>query len=545
MRFSCPKCGKKYTTADEPEPGRVYSLTCRCGNKVALRAEQARSRDAAEPTPPPSAPRGSDPFPSERRRTAGGTPVSSIDVGSRSGEPTPTASWSASQTQRVPLGETTPALSQARTASPASHAPPAPAARPALVAPEAPAPSPDPFAAFAASQAASPAAPGAAPLDPFADLPDLQAEARGEARPLTTVPEINGPVPEPPPGFDPFAAQQGLLLDQREARSIAGGAPVPAPPAGPVAEAPEPAINPAEPMPVPPALRARAVVPRVASRGRGRLALALASVAVVGVGAAAAWFFLGRTRPSAPAQAVARPAPPPAAPLGSPPIPAPLPTATAAPAPAAIPAAAATPSPPAAAAPGPAKPPPAEARPEPRREPPRKAEPRRAQRQVAAAATAAEAAPHREPERADPPPKPDEPEKKLEDPKVAPEKSAPAVVANKQDTGPVAPPGGSTRSELTSAEVGASIKASANAFDACVAEAVRNEPKLQVLGRRVGLYITVNPSGAVTEPRLDDAEVEDSVLGACLKATARKMAFPAFQGEAFQVRIPMVLGAGR
>ena len=46
-------------------------------------------------------------------------------------------------------------------------------------------------------------------------------------------------------------------------------------------------------------------------------------------------------------------------------------------------------------------------------------------------------------------------------------------------------------------------------------------------------------------PAIDDAQVDDSVLGACLKTTARKMVFPAFQGEAFQVRIPMVLGGGR
>jgi hypothetical protein len=126
------------------------------------------------------------------------------------------------------------------------------------------------------------------------------------------------------------------------------------------------------------------------------------------------------------------------------------------------------------------------------------------------------------------------------------DKSVLDLLGKKQDTGPsAAPPGGALRGELTSAEVATSIRASAKAFDACVAEAARNEPNLQVVGRRVGLYITVNPSGLVTGPRLDDADLDDSVLGACLKSTARKMVFPAFQGEAFQVRIPMVLGGGK
>lgn len=65
------------------------------------------------------------------------------------------------------------------------------------------------------------------------------------------------------------------------------------------------------------------------------------------------------------------------------------------------------------------------------------------------------------------------------------------------------------------------------------------------MGRRVGLFMTVNPSGAVTEPRLDDAEADASSLGACLKDTARRMVFPAYGGEPFQVRLPMTLGARR
>jgi hypothetical protein len=493
VRFTCPRCGKKYASADEPAPGRVYSLTCRCGTKITVKGPEAPSPGTSAPGPGPGPPaQGFDPFPTERRRVQGGAPVSGVDSGTlpAHGEPTPSSSW-ATRTSRVSLGEATPA--------------------PADVPAQAPSNAPR-------------GAPRAAPLDPFADMPDLQAEARGEARPLTSVPEIRGPLPEAQPSsFDPFAAQQGLLLDQQEARAIAGQGQVAEPGVEPAApETGEAPLDLAQQIPIAPKRRARAVLPRVAPRGRGRMALAVASVVVVGAGAGAAWLFLGRPRSEPPAQAVAVPAPSPApaARPASPPVPLPPPPAAAAPPP--VPAAAApAATPPATGAPAPP--------PEPRHEATRKVE-RRSQRRVAAA-----------------PPEPAEREPERHEPATpaapTPPKEEPP---RKQDPAPsAAPAGGAVRGELTSAEVGAAIRASAKAFDACVAEAARNEPNLQVVGRRVGLYITVNPSGLVSGPRLDDAALDDSVLGACLKSTARKMVFPVFQGEAFQVRIPMVLGGGR
>ncbi|HET6921531.1 MAG TPA: hypothetical protein VFI16_00155, partial [Anaeromyxobacteraceae bacterium] len=294
VKFTCPRCGKKYASADEPVPGRVYSLTCRCGTKITVKGPEARTPGA--PVPEPSPGKGFDLFPTERRRVQGGAPVSNVDAGSlplspspRGGEPTSSSSW-ASQTTRVPLREATPP----------------PATGPAARAPAAPgraAPRP------------------AAPLDPFADMPDLQADARGEARPLTSVPEIHGPLPEPPASprsYDPFAAQHGLLLDEREARAIAGQAPVLEPPVEPAAsDANEPAVSFSDQMPAAPKRRARAVVPRVASRGPSRVVLAVAAFVVVGGGAGAAWLFLGRTRSAPPTQAVSFP--PPAQPAPSPP----------------------------------------------------------------------------------------------------------------------------------------------------------------------------------------------------------------------------------
>lgn len=388
----------------------------------------------------PATTQATDQFPSERRRVQGGAPVSSVNAGPLPGGPG-SGNWAGrTQTTQIPLKEATP--------TPAAAAPRAPAAK--------------------RTPAAAPRAPSA-PLDPFADMPDLQTAGRGEARPLTSLPEIHGSpsgTAAPAESFDPFAAQQGLLLDEREARELSQPSAL-----GPRIEAATPgdALEVAFPeqKPAAPRRKARAVVPRVASPGRGRMVPLMAAVVLLGAGAGAAWFFLGRTRTTPPTQAVVHPpAAPPAAPARAPSVPAPVaapPTAAAPPA-APVPAPSARVTPPAAKAPAATEP----------------------------AATAA---------------------------------------------------GGAVRKQLTSAEVGAAIRGSAKAFNACVAEAASKEPAL--MGRRVGLFITVNPSGVVTEPRLDDPEADASGLGACLKATALKMVFPAYGGEPFQVRIPMMLGGAR
>lgn len=39
MRFTCPKCGKKYASSAEPAPGKAYRLKCKaCGEPIVLRA---------------------------------------------------------------------------------------------------------------------------------------------------------------------------------------------------------------------------------------------------------------------------------------------------------------------------------------------------------------------------------------------------------------------------------------------------------------------------------------------------------------------------
>ena len=92
------------------------------------------------------------------------------------------------------------------------------------------------------------------------------------------------------------------------------------------------------------------------------------------------------------------------------------------------------------------------------------------------------------------------------------------------------------------AEVASALKAHASPFRACVQAAERGPRRLRLAGRRVDLYVTVNSSGRVTAPRLDEADLDKSPLAACLKSAAHRMVFPPHSGEPVEVRIPLELG---
>lgn len=77
-------------------------------------------------------------------------------------------------------------------------------------------------------------------------------------------------------------------------------------------------------------------------------------------------------------------------------------------------------------------------------------------------------------------------------------------------------------------------------FDACVKAARAEDPGL-VLNRAVTVTLTVQPSGKVLYPTLDDAEVTASELGRCLKRESAKMQFPPFGGEAVRIRQRLTL----
>ncbi len=70
MKFSCDRCGKRYATADEPVPGRVYKLSCkRCGHDIVVRVPSAIVAPLAA-HPPPAGPGTFEPELEEPARPA-------------------------------------------------------------------------------------------------------------------------------------------------------------------------------------------------------------------------------------------------------------------------------------------------------------------------------------------------------------------------------------------------------------------------------------------------------------------------------------------
>jgi len=196
VKFVCDRCGKRYTSADSPAPGHVYSIPCKaCGNRITVKGD-----DAVGP--------GGGPWPDEPSRRRRAAPEGGA------GEPTP-----------APVSPPRPAARQP-TPPPSSAAPRVPpplvSRTPAPVEPP-PAIRDDPFAAAALAQKRAAAAPH---IDPFADMPELSSDVG--AGPLTDVPEIRGPIPEAaspatptPTSFNARAAQHGLLIDEAKAKELA------------------------------------------------------------------------------------------------------------------------------------------------------------------------------------------------------------------------------------------------------------------------------------------------------------------------------------
>jgi hypothetical protein len=100
----------------------------------------------------------------------------------------------------------------------------------------------------------------------------------------------------------------------------------------------------------------------------------------------------------------------------------------------------------------------------------------------------------------------------------------------------------SSRSALDPAAAGKVILGTRRAFDACISRALRLHPDLK-LAPRATLVVTVQPSGAVRRAWLAEEEVDRTELGACLAETARRMVFPAFDGEPVDVAMPLSLSA--
>ncbi len=112
-----------------------------------------------------------------------------------------------------------------------------------------------------------------------------------------------------------------------------------------------------------------------------------------------------------------------------------------------------------------------------------------------------------------------------------------AVIPLEEDAGAE-----SEKSTLDPAAAGKVMASNRKAFDACISRSLRLNPSLKLV-RRTTLVVTIQPSGTVAKAYLAEEEVDRTDLGACLTDTARRMVFPAFEGEPVDVAMPLSLSA--
>jgi outer membrane biosynthesis protein TonB len=116
----------------------------------------------------------------------------------------------------------------------------------------------------------------------------------------------------------------------------------------------------------------------------------------------------------------------------------------------------------------------------------------------------------------------------------------------KQDVGPEARKDAEVADKDTAAQAGPSqevidrvVRKAQGAFEGCIAQALRKGARFRE-GKAV-LTATLAPSGTVTKAEFDRKDVENSEMGRCIKARARKLAFPRFSGNEVDVEIPLIL----
>jgi hypothetical protein len=80
-------------------------------------------------------------------------------------------------------------------------------------------------------------------------------------------------------------------------------------------------------------------------------------------------------------------------------------------------------------------------------------------------------------------------------------------------------------------------------FDKCVEAALRAEGGAALAGRKIGLLVLVGSGGIVEATEVEEAEIEGTPLGACLRRAAARLLFPPFDGEPVGLRVPLVLGS--
>ena len=105
---------------------------------------------------------------------------------------------------------------------------------------------------------------------------------------------------------------------------------------------------------------------------------------------------------------------------------------------------------------------------------------------------------------------------------------------------PAPPPATGSAQPLDPKQLETAIARNARSLQRCLAAARQAEPTL-LDGHTISITMLVNPNGRSVYPTLDDAALNDTALGGCLKREAGRMSFPAFSGDPVRARIPVAL----
>jgi predicted Zn finger-like uncharacterized protein len=83
------------------------------------------------------------------------------------------------------------------------------------------------------------------------------------------------------------------------------------------------------------------------------------------------------------------------------------------------------------------------------------------------------------------------------------------------------------------------VARSQTGFKSCIERGLRKNPQLR--DSKLLITATVGTSGSVKKVSFDRKDLEGSPLGECLKGRAKRMVFPAFSGDDVEVEIPLVV----
>ncbi len=114
MRFQCERCGKRFSTTEEPVEGRVYRIPCRCGNTVVLCGGAPQARTVPLPV---ERKRSAPPLPrSSKLRPSAASPQGDCELEARSfGSPLESAVLAAASRASTPVLAAAPANETAPT----------------------------------------------------------------------------------------------------------------------------------------------------------------------------------------------------------------------------------------------------------------------------------------------------------------------------------------------------------------------------------------------------------------------------------------------